>query len=45
MVENIDNYGFYMSYQNCYMLFNIYKQYGQPDFKQKIMQEKRKSSL
>ena len=23
MAENIDNSGFFMSYQNCYMLFNI----------------------
>ena len=23
MVENIDSYGFFMSYQSCYMLFNI----------------------
>ena len=26
MVENIDNYGCFMSYQYCYMLFNLKKE-------------------
>ena len=34
MVEYIDRYVFYMSYQNCYVLFNIQK-HCRPYLKQK----------